>query len=340
MLYESCAIWLDDFKCDGLRFDSANDLPMDTVQMLTYNLRSNFPDRIMTAEVTPENPVAIHEFGFDSLWVHSGYFDVIQQHRALGRGHHGGGDWADGWNLPKMRTVMCLHYGFNSTTHCVKYMLGSHDQCGCKHGGAHYEDYKEIGGQHRYPVDQFGAGRGDGKACNAVRLWYTANVMAAGIPLLFMGSEFHASGWWNNDEWHSMKWDLAMDDIGISMRRCVARLHALRLQKDALMKGIAQTLHEDRKNGVFAVERIQRYDNDGFQRFVIVVNAGQGNFQEHKYGVWVGGGAFKLVFSSQWLEFGGCTEEPTSSETQPSYDGQLWVDLPHQCAMVFEQVEL
>lgn len=26
----------------------------------------------------------------------AGYFDIVQQHRALGRGHHGGGDYADG----------------------------------------------------------------------------------------------------------------------------------------------------------------------------------------------------------------------------------------------------
>jgi len=46
----------------------------------------------VTAEqVTPENPMSVHELGFDSVWVHSGYFDIIQQHRALGRGHHGGG---------------------------------------------------------------------------------------------------------------------------------------------------------------------------------------------------------------------------------------------------------
>ena len=42
-------------------------------------------------QVTPENPMSVHELGFDSVWVHSGYFDIIQQHRALGRGHHGGG---------------------------------------------------------------------------------------------------------------------------------------------------------------------------------------------------------------------------------------------------------
>ena len=56
--------------------------------------------------------------------------DIIQQHRALGRGHHGGGDWADGWDLPRLRTAMGVHYGFTSPAQCIKYMTGSHDQVG------------------------------------------------------------------------------------------------------------------------------------------------------------------------------------------------------------------
>ena len=147
MLRDACASWLGDFRMDGLRFDSANDLPPQTVQAMTWAMREHFPGRILTAEarpvcwrcraiaafvvccklpavsldagggkagflmaarwgalpmhlfahrggaaqVTPENPMSVHELGFDSVWVHSGYFDIIQQHRALGRGHHGGG---------------------------------------------------------------------------------------------------------------------------------------------------------------------------------------------------------------------------------------------------------
>ncbi len=50
-----------------------------------------FTKCVTAGQVTPENPMSVHELGFDSVWVHSGYFDIIQQHRALGRGHHGGG---------------------------------------------------------------------------------------------------------------------------------------------------------------------------------------------------------------------------------------------------------
>eukprot|EP00198_Chlamydomonas_reinhardtii_P005063 XP_001694399.1 predicted protein [Chlamydomonas reinhardtii] len=190
MVQAACVMWLGDYRCDGLRFDSANDLPRDTIQALTYHLHERFPGRILTAEVTPENPQSVHELGFDSVWVHSGYFDIIQQHRALGRGHHGGGDWAEGWNLPRLRTVMVLHYGFTHPTQCIKYLLGSHDQVGCHNGGAWYQDLQMIGGRKRYAVDQYGGGRGDWHARSCSRLWWAANVAAAGLPMCFMGTEF------------------------------------------------------------------------------------------------------------------------------------------------------
>eukprot|EP00854_Cymbomonas_tetramitiformis_P019855 gene19855-23751_t len=130
MIKAACSMWLDEYKCDGLRFDSANDLPWDFIPDWTHHLHDTYPGCLLIAEITPENPEGIHRLGFDSLWTHSGYFDIIQQHRALGRGHHGGGDWADGWNLPRLRTAMGLHYGFTWPTQCVKYMTGSHDQTG------------------------------------------------------------------------------------------------------------------------------------------------------------------------------------------------------------------
>lgn len=33
MAEAACATWLEDYGCDGLRFDSANDLPRDAVQV-------------------------------------------------------------------------------------------------------------------------------------------------------------------------------------------------------------------------------------------------------------------------------------------------------------------
>lgn len=78
MIKAACMMWLsDEYRCDGLRFDSANDLPHHITQSITWDLREKYPGRILTAEVTPENPQKLHELGFDSLWVHSGYFDIM-----------------------------------------------------------------------------------------------------------------------------------------------------------------------------------------------------------------------------------------------------------------------
>ena len=128
MAGDAAEMWLREYRCDGLRFDSANDLPRDAIQAMTWRLHQAFPDRLLTAEVTPENPTSITELGFDAVWVHSGYFDIVQQHKALGRGHHGGGDWAEGWNIPRLRTAMGMHYGFEQPHQCIKYLLGSHDR--------------------------------------------------------------------------------------------------------------------------------------------------------------------------------------------------------------------
>jgi len=335
MIEEACRVWLRDYNCDGLRFDSANDLPAEAVQELTWRLRESYPGRILTAEVTPENPMSVQQLGFDSVWVHSGYFDIIQQHRALGRGHHGGGDWAAGWDLPRLRTVMVLHFGFEKPTQCIKYLLGSHDQVGCRKGGAWYKDYEMIGGQHRYSVDQFGGGRTDPHATASSRLWYAANVAAAGLPMMFMGSEFAQGGWWDITEERRMQWGFSKDPIGQHMIAAVSAANKLRTKYAALRKGWANILHEDRPNGVVAFERVF----EGEPRMVCVINAGRKSFQEGNYGCWVGGGSFNEVYSSHDPAFGGWDGVMTNGgETKHSHDGKLWLNLPGQCTLIFEQI--
>ncbi len=335
MLEESCAQWLTNYRCDGLRFDSANDLPHDICRTLTSYAHKQGPGSYLTAEVTPENPKAVHELGFDALWVHSGYFDIIHQHRALGRGHHGGGDYADGWDFPRLRTVMGLHYGFTSPLQCIKYILGSHDQVGCKNGGAIYEDYKMIGGQHRYAPDQFGAGRTDPWACSATRAWLVANATAAGIPMFFMGTEWAATGWW--DTYHRQAdWALTKDEIGKGMMECLKDSLAVRKKFVALQIGGTNTLHEDRNNGVLAVDRIW----EG-QRVIVVINAGRDCWQNSEYRVWVGGEGYAIreVLCSADKKYGGWSEQHGNGDTVIGvYGGFASINIPSQSSMVFEIV--
>jgi 1,4-alpha-glucan branching enzyme len=335
MAIDASAMWLGEYRVDGLRFDSANDLPRDWIQEATWKLHQQFPGRLLTAEVTPENPTSITELGFDSVWVHSGYFDIIHQHRALGRGHHGGGDWAEGWDIPKLRTAFCMHYGFEKPHQCIKYLLGSHDQCGDQHGGRWYEDYKLIGGQHRYAVDQFGGGRGDPHArCSALQ-WHAANITSAGIPMLFMGNEWGQPGWWDTSDERRLNWSHASDELGAKILLGFSEAFALRARFPVLRVGWPQMLHEDRANGVLAFERVF----DGLERVVTVVNAGRSAWQAREYGVWVGGGNFEQVYCSSEARYGGW-EGTKSNEggVLNSVDGKLWINLAGQTTLVFKQV--
>lgn len=121
---------------------------------------------------------------------------------------------------------------------------------GCQRNGGFYEECRDIGGQKRYAVDSLCGGRGEPKSMAAVRLWYAANVGAAGIPLMFQGTEVMQGGWWNADEWHGYNWEWAGDQIGTQMMNCVRTLHMLRRKYPALRQGWANCIHEDRMNGI------------------------------------------------------------------------------------------
>eukprot|EP01024_Parvocaulis_polyphysoides_P017269 TRINITY_DN17632_c0_g2_i6.p2 TRINITY_DN17632_c0_g2~~TRINITY_DN17632_c0_g2_i6.p2 ORF type:complete len:214 (-),score=22.68 TRINITY_DN17632_c0_g2_i6:284-877(-) len=193
-----------------------------------------------------------------------------------------------------------------------------------------------IGGQHRYPVDQYGGGRNDPHAFAVARLWYLANIGAAGLVLMFMGTEFAQSGWWNNDEYHSMQWELNGDEIGTQMKTLVREANGLRKRFGALRHGWANILHEDRPNGVVAFERVA----DGDEKIVVVVNAGQGSWQKGDYGVWVGqdAGRFEEVLSSHGAEMGGWDVISNSGKVIQEYDGRLYINLPPSCTLVFKRI--
>lgn len=333
MIAGACEGWLRDYRMDGLRFDSIKDVPMDMVQEITWGLKQRYPGRFLSAEITPEDPRLMAEYGFDAIWVHSGYFDIIQQHRALGRGHHGGGDWAGGWDLPKLREAMGVHYGFERPDQCIKYMTGSHDQVGCQRNGGWYQDYSLVGGHHRYAVDQFCGGRTDRNAIASARLWYAANVGAAGAPLMFMGTEMAQNGWWHTDEWHRINWDNAEDEIGRGMMAAVADVNALRVSHPVMRYGWSNCIHEDRANGIMGYERVA----EGEARVIVVVNAARGYWQDGNYGLWVGGGgSFQQIYCSQDVQYGG-DPKWVSNDIVAEYDGKIYLNLPPSCTLMLVQ---
>jgi hypothetical protein len=42
------------------------------LQEVTWALKQRYPGRFLSAEITPEDPKLMAEYGFDAIWVHSG----------------------------------------------------------------------------------------------------------------------------------------------------------------------------------------------------------------------------------------------------------------------------
>lgn len=51
--------------------------PLAALQEATWTLRQRYPGRILTAEITPEDPQLMVQYGFDAIWVHSGGWSIF-----------------------------------------------------------------------------------------------------------------------------------------------------------------------------------------------------------------------------------------------------------------------
>src|SRR6185503_5195891 len=112
--------------------------------------------------------------GFDAVWGLSGPSAFRE---AITRRAADAGDTL----LP----VIALPY--QEPWNVVRYYLGSHDQIRDEHSGGDHD--------HRYPVELLG-GRDSWTARAQCRMGWALNVAAPGIPMLFMGCEGHAPGYW------------------------------------------------------------------------------------------------------------------------------------------------
>mmetsp|Transcript_17726 Transcript_17726/g.38442 ORF Transcript_17726/g.38442 Transcript_17726/m.38442 type:complete len:129 (+) Transcript_17726:1025-1411(+) len=127
-----------------------------------------------------------------------------------------------------------------------------------------------------------------------------------------------------------MEWRLRLRGCGI-MRDA----NALRKKYMSLRAGACRSLHEDRANGVMAVERV--VDGESYARIVAVTNCSRKPFQHGDYGIWVHSGVFKQVFSSQSAAYGGWDGWKTNDEVS-AHDGRIYISLPEQCTLIFEQI--
>ena len=111
----------------------------------------------------------------------------------------------------------------------------------------------------------------------------------------------------------------------------------LRSRFPVLHRGACSVLHEDSDNGVIAWERT----HEGLARMVTVLNMGPGSWQQdsgYSYGVWVGHGSFREVFSTRDAKFGGPDVGAANVGTVQCVEGRAELHLPSRCALVLLQV--
>ncbi|CAI5525586.1 unnamed protein product [Closterium sp. Naga37s-1] len=273
------------------------------------------------AEITPEVPDVLSEAGYDATWMHTSFykmrsFMLADSPRPLGR----------------LQALLTLLPGYSKSTQCVKYFLGSHDQVGCRRDGRYDDD---IQGYHRYAVDLFG-GREDWTARAKVRMWFACQVCAQGIPMTFMGSETMHPRWWGVTPRDMLDWQYTEDAVGQQMQALVRAANGLRAASAALQRGAFETVHYDEVNCVIAFWRQTESET-----LLVVVNAGEAQWEKADYGVRVGGGdrPYVEVFNSQDAEYGGWATSGNAGKQLTPNHGKLFVNLPKWGVLVFRRAE-
>ena len=324
---ENMRMYFEEYNADGLRFDSTRTLEANHgwdadgwqfMQYLTSRGKELFPGKFLIAEHVPAESVIITSAGFHATWVKEAYDHA--------RSALSGQNVID--NLA--RTVpSSFGYGqdYPYSWSTIRYLLGSHDDCG---------DMKNGDTGHRYLVELLG-GRDNWYARAKCRLAWALNAAVQGLPMLFMGGECHMPGYWHdgqdNNGDHRFDWDVAGDPIAMPMRRLVAAANQARWDHPALRSGALAITHYDIRNGVLA---FRRWNNEG-DVVLVVVNAGEQSFGDKSYNVVVGqSGRWQQFLCSQDAAFGGWDDAGNAYyEPWTEGDGTIAINLPKWSVSMF-----
>jgi len=234
--------WAKEYNIDGLRFDSIHNVPRDVVHSMVARLREEAPDCFLIAEHNPEDPgVALRDLGFDTMWSLSALRDAES---LMNRGD-------DKTFERKMNSIVDLRKGYGTSNEYITYLLGGHDEVGCRSNGAFHDDTQR---HHRHAIDQYG-GRDSWHARAKVRLLYAAMVAGNGIPMVFMGAESLQGGFWHTDEAHRFDWGIVGDEESVSMQSCVQAANFVRRMTPALQRGEVKIIHSHPPKGVMVFSR-------------------------------------------------------------------------------------
>ena len=325
--YENIKMYFDEFNADGLRFDATRYFEKNKgwdydgwkfMQDLTYRSKKNYPSKYLIAEHIGDHDSIINSAGFHATWTKTPYECVKE---ALNK--------KDSVNNLKKAIGTNLGYGQNYkyTWNLIKYLLGSHDECG---------DMKNGDNNHRYFVEYFG-GRENWYAKAKARIAWALNIAIQGTPMMFMGNECSMYGYWHDSEDingdHRFDWHLTGDLNGLAMRKLVADANQVRWNHPSLRSGMLQVTHEDHNNNIIA---FKRWNNSG-DVILVIVNAGDSNFQNYSYRVRTEQtGLWSQILCTQDKEYGGWNGAGNAYyEPWTQADGNIYINIPKWSVLIF-----
>jgi 1,4-alpha-glucan branching enzyme len=321
-------MYFNEYNADGLRFDATRFIEAnhglgndgwEFMQFLTYQSRENHFGKYLIAEHVPSHDSIISSAGFDATWYRSAYDSFVRAMNGIDP-------------VENIQSCLGLNFGegnsYSGSSNLIKYLMGSHDECG---------DINEGKDGHRYFNEQFG-GRDNWYARAKSRMAWAVNVTSMCNPMMFMGNECHMPGYWddgadiNGD--HRFDWSKAGDSIAMPMRNMVSAVNNIRLAHQALQNGFLELTHSDFDNNIIGYKR---WNNEG-DLILIVVNAGDNSFTGYSYGVkTTQDGSWQQIFCSQDSDFGGWDGAGNAFyEPSTSGDGLVYINVPMWSVLFFK----
>jgi 1,4-alpha-glucan branching enzyme len=229
---KNASMWFDEYRVDGLRFDSAANFSSGGLSAIVNALRHAYPTKFIFAE--DNNPGYIFgQIGFLAMWDMNSPYAFA---RAIANR-----------DMSQVRSLLD-HSAFPSAWSAIRYPLGSHDQIFNQwefnnQSQAWQWDKPGPGDlrENRYFVELIGGpvtGRDNWYAFAQARMGWALGATLPGTPMMFMGTEVHHYGYWNpeldpNGD-HRFDWSIAGDPTGMAMRNLVTDANKIRWSNPAL----------------------------------------------------------------------------------------------------------
>jgi 1,4-alpha-glucan branching enzyme len=326
-LLDNIAMWLTEYKIDGLRFDSTtymrnregpSENPATEIseawslfQEMTKLARKINPHAIMIAEDSSGNewitkPVEIGGAGFDAQWGIS--FPEAIRHEL-------------GLNSNNMSISTELEKYYNGYAFGKVVFGDSHDTA-ANYGAVRINAAATPGNSGSVFARQYGL------VANAITL------TAPGIPMILQGNEFMQPG--NFNDWKQLEWDKTEQFAGIVEAH--QHLIDLRLNKHGNTAGLlgnaVNVFHYD---GVNKITAYHRWQNGGPKDdTVVIVNFNDQRFDA--YDIWLPvKGTWQVRFNSSWKGYSPDFNESKVESVTTDDNGKVTIALADYNVLILSQ---